>query len=413
MLALVPFHAIKLSGTFCPMPLDNQINLPYFPILVVTFLKVVLLTNFIPPYRKGLYHAIKNLYPEFRVMTSVLSESNRGWNITPEEYQIIQKTLTFKVNHKHPNGFVDVGDVHFPYDTIPQLLKMKPDVVLSAEFGLRTLQAVLYKWLNPESKLIVWATLSSTSELGRGKLRTWVRKFILSQCDGIITNGKEGQDYLEALSSKHLPTLLVPYTSDFTPQIVEPAFPNDGLLPHLLYIGQLSHRKGVKQLLDGLKDYARLRPERQIKLDLYGKVIDEDILQEIKSEGNLELSYQGEAAYSGIPDIYSRYSVFIFPTLSDEWGLVTNEAMCFNNLVLGSKHSQAVVELIKPDNGLTYDPLQQQTLIEQLDRIAKISAEQYLSMTQKARQTVSGINHSSVAHKLANFINLLVLKPKK
>lgn len=376
-------------------------------------MKVVLLTNFIPPYRKGLYQAIRDIYPDFRVLTSVISETNRGWDIKPEDYQTVQKTVSVKVKHKHPNGFTDVGEVHFPYDTLPQLLSIKPDVVLSAEFGLRTLQALVYKLLVPQSKLIVWATLSSTSELGRGKLRTLVRKFILRHCDGVITNGQEGKAYLQALSPRSLPILLIPYTSDFVPNrnlgAESRLFPIDGILSHLLYIGQISHRKGVKQMLDSLKAYAQQRPQKQIKLDLYGKVIDKDILEEVKSLGNLQMEYKGEAAYSAIPEIYSQYSVFIFPTLSDEWGLVTNEAMSFETLVLGSKYSQAVLELLDEKTGFIYDPLNQASFSEQLDRIAALSPQEYRALTSEASSKVSHINHSSMAHKLANFVNFISL----
>ena len=46
-------------------------------------------------------------------------------------------------------------------------------------------------------------------------------------------------------------------------------------------------------------------------------------------------------------EVYAKASLFAFPTLADEWGVVVNEAMAAGLPVLGSIYSQAVEELVE------------------------------------------------------------------
>ena len=57
----------------------------------------------------------------------------------------IQRTLSWTYQSRHPNGFTETLQSHFPYDTIPLLLKEKPKVVISSELGARTVQALIYR----------------------------------------------------------------------------------------------------------------------------------------------------------------------------------------------------------------------------------------------------------------------------
>ena len=59
----------------------------------------------------------------------------------------------------------------------------------------------------------------------------------------------------------------------------------------------------------------------------------------------------------------------LFPTLSDTWGLVVNEAMAMGLPVLGSVKSQAVTELIEDGvSGWWFDPTSPQDLERAVDR---------------------------------------------
>ena len=57
-------------------------------------------------------------------------------------------------------------------------------------------------------------------------------------------------------------------------------------------------------------------------------------------------------------EVYAKASLFAFPTLADEWGVVVNEAMAAGLPVLGSIYSQAVEELVEDGvSGWVFRPM--------------------------------------------------------
>jgi hypothetical protein len=53
-----------------------------------------------------------------------------------------------------------------------QLRRFSPDLIISNEMGARTLLALVFRKLNPETRLIIWAEAVESTESGRG----WVRQ---------------------------------------------------------------------------------------------------------------------------------------------------------------------------------------------------------------------------------------------
>src|SRR5260370_17360193 len=91
-----------------------------------------------------------------------------------------QKSFHWYETERHSHHFKQSLEIQFPYDTIIQLKRFRPDVIVSGELGLRTLQATVYRRLTRASRLVVWATLSAITEQARGLSRTVLRLFLFS-----------------------------------------------------------------------------------------------------------------------------------------------------------------------------------------------------------------------------------------
>ena len=106
--------------------------------------RVALLTNTVPPYRESLFEAIGTRVRELRVFVSfpsdagLGSESHEGFGVT------VQKSISLPSSRIHPTGFTDPSKLVLPYDTGWQLRRYHPDVVISGECGLRSLQSAVY-----------------------------------------------------------------------------------------------------------------------------------------------------------------------------------------------------------------------------------------------------------------------------
>jgi glycosyltransferase involved in cell wall biosynthesis len=297
-------------------------------------------------------------------------------------------------------------DIHIPYDTLLQLIAHRPDAVISLEFGMRTLQALIYRILRPSSRLIVWAPVSERTEQGRGKLRILLRKLILRKADAVLVNGKSGFRYLRQLGTESRKVFTVPYTTDIELfSSILPTRPRDEAA-RLLYVGQLIERKGLLPFANILIQWLGLHPTKTIEFVFIGEGPVRRQLEELQRPDNLVLSFLGKINYPDLPSCYAKAGIFVFPTLGDEWGLVVNEAMMTGLPVLGSIYSQAVEELVEDGiNGWIFTPDDPQSSDRALNLIMTTSYAHLDEMRIQARNAASKFSPDYAAQQIAASLN--------
>src|ERR1043166_9886325 len=110
--------------------------------------RVALLVNFIPPYRVPIFRLMAAQFREFRIFISMPMEPGRHWPCEWGGLKVrVCRNISLQRTWKHPIGFSDAICIHVPYDTALQLFRYRPEVVISGEIGVRTLQAALYRLL--------------------------------------------------------------------------------------------------------------------------------------------------------------------------------------------------------------------------------------------------------------------------
>jgi glycosyltransferase involved in cell wall biosynthesis len=107
-------------------------------------------------------------------------------------------------------------------------------------------------------------------------------------------------------------------------------------------------------------------------------------------------------SYDRLPMLYANADIFVLPTLADEWGVVVNEAMAAGLPVLGSRHSQAVEELVtEDDTGWTFAPENHETVYDALDRALGSNSDTRQRMGTFARRRVLELTPERVADRIA------------
>lgn len=343
------------------------------------------------------YHLSQHLQ-DFRVLLSVEQEPNRQFGNTWEGLSVaVQKSWMFRRPWKHGSGFKDELYVHVPYDTLSQLRRAVPDIVFSYELGFRSLTSALYCKLY-RKKLAVCVCVSEHTEQGRGTLRHLLRRVLLKSADAVTYNGPSCYRYLKRFGVPDERLGYFPYaTSDlfaYTGPLVR-----DATADHrMLCIGQLTERKGVVPLLDGLAEYCKARPNQSVHIDFVGTGNLEQAMRERELPRNLHIRLLGHMPYTALTQAMEHAGVLIFPTLADEWGLVVNEAMQAGMPVIGSGYAQASTTLIRDGvNGWLYYPDQPQQLWHKLDTMFATDAEQLRTMRLAAQATVEHITPQRVA----------------
>jgi len=369
--------------------------------------RVVLLTNFIPPYRLPLYKAVAARVPELQVLISTPMEANRNWQPNWEGLNVtVQRNLTLNRTWRHPHGFSEPIYIHIPYDTIGLLYRHRPDVIISGEMGLRTIQSLIYRKLNPKSRLIMWATVSEYSEQGRGKLREILRRWLLPQVDAMLVNGKSGSRYVRKFGVPEEKIFLAPYTTEISPFLEVPLAREEKQAYRLLYVGQLVERKGVEPFLATLREWGSHHPDRRLEFWLLGDGPMRKTIEEFSLPSNVSLRLLGSVPYTELPQFYRQAGIFVFPTLADEWGLVVNEAMAAGLPVLGSLYSQSVEELVREgDTGWTFRPDRLDEMLAALERAVDTPIEVLNQMRENARKGSRDITPELVADRFLDAIN--------
>src|SRR6266498_1557082 len=83
----------------------------------------------------------------------------------------------------------------------------------------------------------------------------------------------------------------------------------------------------------------------------------------------------GFKPYDELPVYYALAKAFVHASTTEQWGLVVNEAVASGLPVIVSERCGCVPELVQ-DNGFTFDPFDEQELVEWLLQMASLSADE-------------------------------------
>ena len=244
-------------------------------------MKVAILINYIPPYRIPLFRALAEHVDRLKLFVSIPMEPNREWSVNWGNLDVeIQKNMMIPYTWKHPKGFSETLYIHFPYNTITSLNKYAPDVIISAEMGFRSFQALLYKKILRTTKLILWAAVSEYTETGRDWFRNKIRSAMIASADAVLVNGESGARYITKLGYDSTKIVRVPYTTDFDKFCPTKAARHEEKRRCLLYVGRLEPRKGLTLFLKSLSNWCMAHPEYMISWVIAG---DGPMADEIKT----------------------------------------------------------------------------------------------------------------------------------
>ncbi len=347
-------------------------------------MKLVLLTNHLPPYRMSTLAALRKKVDKFTVVLSSedyapgLPELDIGLEILPN-FQI-------KRQRTHENGYAEKYKVAVPYGVVSALRRIDPDVVLSAEYGLRTAYASIWRLLSGKA-LVTHADLSEEYEQGRDALRMTLRRTLLKASDHVVSNGRSGSRYVQSLGYPGDRITISPYPTDIDHfGQAEYTRTDDGVI-RMVYVGQLIERKGLTPFITLLGELLAKRPQTKVVLTLAG---DGDRRAEIAAlpvPPNLTLDIIGPVKYAQLSDVYGRAQVFVIPTLGDTWALVVNEAMASGLPVLGTTQSQAVLEIVEDGRqGWVYDARSRDSAISAIERCLSSTFAERIAMGHAARK---------------------------
>jgi glycosyltransferase involved in cell wall biosynthesis len=336
----------------------------------------------------GGYHAARLRSTQNVCMT-------RGWSLT-----VIQETD--RVN-EHPWGDIN-NEISFPLRTLISVEKtcnptdgnfkrkaaakkltnhlncLQPDILIIPGWGFHAPRAAI-KWAKQHRALAVLMSESKWDDERRSPWKEKLKSFYIRQFQSALVGGQLHKDYLIKLGMPDRAIFLGydvvvnDYCTQHTqqchlnPQEIRQKIPQIPEQPYFIAVTRFIPRKNVIVLVKAFAKYRQLlAPQQAWDLVICGSGEELENISHCIRTYNLEdcIHLPGFQTYQVLPYWFGLASAFIHPALSEQWGLVVNEALASGLPAIVSNRCGCYPELIQEEiNGFGFDP-------ENIDQLAKL-----------------------------------------
>lgn len=230
---------------------------------------------------------------------------------------------------------------------------------------------------------------SNEFDFPRSRLAEAVKREIVSCCSAGLVGGSMQKSYLVKLG-------MSPEKIEFGHNVVDtkhffcstPERPREKCF---LACAKLEPKKNHAGLLRGYQSYCRqVRDPWRLQIAGPGMLHDELVRQ--CNESNLDSSaiLLGSRNYDELPSLYQQAGAFIHPSLTEQWGLVVNEAMAAACPVLVSNRCGCAADLVHEGvNGFTFDPTAPDEIAAAMLKIHQLSEAQLASMRIASQRIIA------------------------
>jgi glycosyltransferase involved in cell wall biosynthesis len=355
--------------------------------------KLLIVTEIIAPYRIPVFNALA-LRAEVDLHVVFLSENDpslRQWRVYRDEIKFQYDVLpSWRRRFGRYNVLLNRG-------VLSALNRTKPNVVLCGGYNyLASWEAAWWAKLH-RVPLLLWSESTASDNRRRHRLVEFMKARFLNLCRAFVVPGKSSLQYLKELGIGEERIFIAPNAVDVElfAGLAEAARHHEfevrarHSLPsrYFLYIGRLVRSKGVFELLEA---YAQLSDEirAEVGLVFVGDGAGRSELMERASRiASATIRFSGFVHREGLPEFYSLADVLVFPTHSDTWGLVVNEAMSCGLPVIVTSVAGCAADLVLDGwNGFVVQPGDPSQLGDAMKRLAcdsKLRAEMGSSSAQR------------------------------
>ena len=356
--------------------------------------KVVIVTEIIAPYRIPVLNALAKR-AEIELEVVFLSENDptlREWKVYKDDIKFNYRVLpSWRQRVGRYNLLINRG-VH------SALRSIKPDVVLCGGYNYLASWLAAFWARSHRVPLLLWSESTAWDRRHEYLLVELMKARFLNSCAAFVVPGKSSLNYLTNLgiSKKKIFTARNAVDNVLFSKLADSArqdesreggrrrFPSR----YFLYVGRLVKDKGVFDLLDA---YARLDAgiRSEVSLVFAGTGSDSGRLVDRAakiSPGTIQ--FPGFVHREELPKIYAFADALIFPTHSDPWGLVVNEAMACSLPVILTSVAGCAADLVQDGwNGFVVPPRDISQLTLAMASVAQDSAKR-TEMGRRSREHI-------------------------
>jgi 1,2-diacylglycerol 3-alpha-glucosyltransferase len=370
-------------------------------------LRLAILSEIIAPYRIPVFNALA-AREEIDLHVIFLSETDASLRLWP----------------------VYKDEIHFPYEVLPAwrkrlggynllfnhgiadaLGRLQPQAVLCGGYNyVASWQAA--RWAKRRNiPLLLWSESTSHDLRREWRIVERTKRRFVRSCSAFVAAGISSRQYLEHLGAAA--------QSIFTaPNAVDNAFYSTRAqqarahahevrsrlgLPerYFLFVGRLVREKGIFDLLNA---YAQLKDDErsQVGLVIAGDgILRSSLQQRAGAIGSGCVRFTGFTQREQLAELYALAEALVFPTHSDPWGLVVNEAMVCGLPVIASQVAGCTADLVEDGcNGFVVQPRDVAQLTIAMRNILS-DAPRAAEMGARSAQRIRGFTPEACAEGIA------------
>jgi glycosyltransferase involved in cell wall biosynthesis len=372
--------------------------------------KLVIVTEIIAPYRIPVFNALA-LRREIDLRVIFLAENDpslRQWRVYKDEIKFSYEVLpSWRRRFGRHNVLINRG-------VLSALNKIRPNVLLCGGYNyLASWESAFWARVH-RVPLLLWSESTALDRRRGHRLVEFMKARFLSLCRAFVVPGRSSLQYLKDLGIRDQRIFTAPNAVDtrLFAALAEQASRDEFQvrarhslpLRYFLYVGRWVRAKGVFDLVQA---YAQLDDEVRAKVGLVfvGDGADRSELIERAlriTPGTIQ--FPGFVHREGLAELYALADALIFPTHSDPWGLVVNEAMSCGLPVIVTRVAGCMADLVQDGwNGFVVPPGNPSQLAAAMARLAGDS-ELRMEMGSRSKDRVRAYSPAAWAEGLVKAV---------
>ena len=315
--------------------------------------RLVILTEIIAPYRIPVFNALARRR-EIDLHVIFLAESDpelRDWRVYKDEiqfsYQVLPSWRQRVAGHKLllNRGLKEA------------LSEANPEVILCGGYNYPAAWQAL-RWAGKNRiPFMLWVESTEQDFRSRTPAIEFLKKRFMSSCNAFVVPGKSSLKYVMNYGVRENEIFAAPNAVDTDLFAGKAEAVRHEAVTHrqtlqlpsrfFLFVGRLVREKGLFDLLEA---YGKLTPELRgaVGLVLVGEGAARAELTRRSSEIKPgEVQFAGFVHRDQLASYYALAETFVFPSHTDTWGLVVNEAMACSLPVISSEAAGCTADLVQ------------------------------------------------------------------
>ncbi len=373
-------------------------------------LKLVILTEIIAPYRIPVFNELAQ-HPEIDLHVIFLAETDptqRQWRVYKDEIKFSYEVL--------PSWRLRLSRYHclLNWGVRKALRRTRPDAVICGGYNYLASWIAL-RWANRRNiPFLLWMESTARDRRRGHALVESLKTNFIRRCWGFVVAGKSSREYVRSFGIRPGRIFDAPDAVDslFFMREVENtrrrALQERQLLAlpthYFLFVGRLIREKGVVDLLDAYAELpSELRPEWGLVYVGTGD-FESDLRNRAATLKLESIQFRGFAQREELACYYALADIFVFPTHSDPWGLVVNEAMASGLPVIVSEAAGCAADLVKDGwNGHLVRAGDIHQLAQAMQTLAQ-NPELRREMSTRSQEQIAGYSPAHCAAGIASAI---------